>query len=83
MFIVSDDPNHSPPSVQVAFDLADIVFEGVVQAPQESRWTTENGKRPAVGDDEVFRNPDITIITPYPIAVDNVLKGKYDQAEFT
>ncbi len=83
LFTVSDDQNHSPPSVEVAFDLADFVFEGVVQAPRDARWTTEDGKRPSVGDDEIFDNPEITIVTPFPITVERIFKGKFEESEIT
>ena len=54
---------------------ADFVARVAVTRQLEPFWTTPDGKRPNISEQRLMMNPNYSILTPYELRIESVLKG--------
>ena len=54
---------------------ADWVARVAVTKQLEPFWTTPDGKRPNISEQRLMMNPNYSILTPYELRIESVLKG--------
>ena len=60
---------------------ADWVARVAVTRQLEPFWTTSDGKRPNISEQRLMMNPNYSILTPYELRIESVLKGDAREGE--